>query len=41
MLKVKIKLSHPLAKIPTKKYEGDAGYDLYSIEDKLRKEKML
>ena len=34
MLKVRIKLLHPLAKIPTKKYEGDAGYDLYSIEDK-------
>ena len=32
---VKIKLLHPYAKIPTRKYEGDAGYDLYSVEDKV------
>ena len=31
---VKIKLLHPLAKIPTRKYPGDAGYDLYSVECK-------
>ena len=35
MLKVKIKLLHPLAKVPSRKYKGDAGYDLYSIEDKI------
>jgi len=31
---VKIKLLHSLAKIPTRKYSGDAGYDLYSVECK-------
>ncbi len=29
--------THPLAKVPTKAYEDDAGWDLYSVEDKLVK----
>jgi len=31
-IKIKYKLIHPLAKIPTKR-KGDAGYDLYAVED--------
>lgn len=33
MIKVKCKLSHPDAKLPTQAYEYDAGWDLYAIED--------
>lgn len=34
-LKVKFKLIHLEAKEPFKKYTGDAGYDLYAVEDVL------
>lgn len=29
---IKIKLLHPEAKMPTKAYEGDAGYDIYAVD---------
>lgn len=33
MIEIKCKLIHFDAKIPTKAYEGDAGFDLYAVED--------
>jgi dUTP pyrophosphatase len=33
MIKVKCKLLHPDAKLPTQAYEYDAGWDLYATED--------
>jgi len=35
MLKVKFKKIHPDAKEPFKKHVGDAGYDLFAVEDKI------
>lgn len=32
---MKVKRLHPDAKLPTKAYQGDAGLDLYAIEDKV------
>lgn len=31
-VRIEYKLNHPLAKLPTRAYESDAGSDLYSIE---------
>jgi len=33
-MKLLVTRTHPDARIPTKAYEGDAGFDLYSIHDK-------
>ncbi len=33
MIEIKVKKLHPDAKIPTQAYEGDAGWDLYALED--------
>lgn len=33
MIEVKAKKLHPDAKLPTQAYEGDAGWDLYALED--------
>ena len=30
---MKVKRLHPNAKIPTRAYEGDLGFDLYAVED--------
>jgi dUTP pyrophosphatase len=38
---LKVKKNHPKAHLPTKKYVNDAGYDLYSVEDKLIKSKKI
>jgi dUTP pyrophosphatase len=35
MLKIKYKKIHPEAKEPFKKHIGDAGYDLFAVEDKV------
>ena len=32
---MKVKLLHPDAKLPTKAHDTDAGFDLYSLEDRL------
>jgi dUTP pyrophosphatase len=32
---LKVQRLHPEAKIPTRAYEGDAGLDLYAVEDKV------
>jgi dUTP pyrophosphatase len=36
-MKIKIKMLHPKAKIPSYAHEGDSGMDIFSIEDKLIK----
>ena len=33
MIQVKIKRIHPLAKLPKQAREGDAGMDLFSVEE--------
>lgn len=33
MINVKVKRLHPDAKLPTQAYEGDAGWDIYALED--------
>lgn len=35
MVNLKIKLNHELAKVPTKENFEDAGWDLYSVEDRV------
>ncbi|NPB03344.1 MAG: dUTP diphosphatase [Thermotogae bacterium] len=36
-MKLKIRRLHPKAKLPTRAYEGDLGYDLYAVEDVILK----